>query len=141
MGAGELAAAGQFVELPRGAAFANQGECQDYLAILLDGQLAVSCYANGVIIEHGKLGPGDLVGEMNIIDPIKASATVKAVAKTSLWQLPRDAFEGFLERHPKDGLVLFRVLATHLCHRLRKGSEAQLRQSENERSRFLDMDY
>jgi CRP/FNR family transcriptional regulator, cyclic AMP receptor protein len=61
-------------------------------------------------------GPGDIVGELSIIDELPRSASVVAVRPTDLSFLSRAAFEEFAKRHPE----IYRSLLTLLAARLRE---------------------
>ena len=60
------------------------------------------------------LGPGDIVGELSIIDGQPRSASVVAVRDSALSFLSRTAFEAFVEEHPQICKVLLTLLATRL---------------------------
>ena len=60
------------------------------------------------------LGPGDIVGELSIIDGRPRSASVVAVRDSALSFLSRTAFEAFVEKHPQICKVLLTLLATRL---------------------------
>jgi CRP/FNR family transcriptional regulator, cyclic AMP receptor protein len=62
------------------------------------------------------LGPGDIVGELSIIDGRPRSASVVAVRDSALSFLSRPAFEAFADKHPQ----ICRVLLTLLAGRLRE---------------------
>jgi CRP/FNR family transcriptional regulator, cyclic AMP receptor protein len=60
------------------------------------------------------LGPGDIVGELSIIDGRPRSASVVAVRDSALSFLSRPAFEVFAKKHPQICRVLLTLLATRL---------------------------
>ena len=60
------------------------------------------------------LGPGDIVGELSIIDGRPRSASVVAVRDSALRFLSRAAFEAFAEKHPQICRVLLTILAARL---------------------------
>jgi CRP/FNR family transcriptional regulator, cyclic AMP receptor protein len=61
------------------------------------------------------LGPGDIVGELSIIDGLSRSATVVAVCDAGLSSVSRAEFEAFAEEHPQ----VYKSLVKVLAHRLR----------------------
>ena len=73
---------------------------------------------------------GESVGEMNVIDPRKASADVKAARASRVWGISKEALDAFMLANPVAGMQLMRALATMLCRRIRKGSDRMLRQAE-----------
>lgn len=125
-----LAAAGEVSSLPEGAYLVKQGDQQERLYLLLDGKLSASCRSDNSIVELGMIMPGESVGEMNVIDPRKASADVKAVRASRVWSISQAALEVFMEANPETGMKLMRALAGLLCRRIRKGSDRMLRQAE-----------
>jgi len=62
------------------------------------------------------LGPGNIVGELSIIDGLPRSASVVAVRPSSLSFLSRAAFEQFANKHPE----IYKSLVTLLAARLRE---------------------
>ncbi len=62
------------------------------------------------------LGPGNIVGELSIIDGLPRSASVVAVRATSLSFLSRAAFEQFAKEHSE----IYKSLVTLLATRLRE---------------------
>lgn len=62
------------------------------------------------------LGPGDIVGELSIIDGLPRSASVVAVRPTRLSFLSRAAFEEFATKRPE----IYKLLLTLLAARLRE---------------------
>ena len=49
--------------------------------LIISGEVSVKISANGENIKVAKLESGDVVGEMSIIDPKKASATARIVSE------------------------------------------------------------
>ena len=126
----QLAAAGEISSLPEGTYLLKQGDQQERLYFLLEGKLSASCHSDNSIVELGMIMPGESVGEMNVIDPRKASADVKAARGSRVWSITREALDEFMEAHPDAGLRLMKSLARILCRRIRKGSDRMLRQAE-----------
>jgi CRP/FNR family transcriptional regulator, cyclic AMP receptor protein len=135
-----LAVAGEFRTLKIGATLAQQGEPQHHLHILLTGQLRATIHAPGRVIELGAIQPGESVGEMNVIDPRKASADVSAVEPSELWSITKESLDAFMAEDLADGFILMKALATELCRRLRRSSDQMLRQAETYRAHCEWMD-
>lgn len=125
-----LSEAGEFSSLPEGGYLLKQGDQQERLFFLLDGKLSASCHSDNSIVELGMIMPGESVGEMNVIDPRKASADVKALRPSRIWSIAKPALEQFMEVHPDTGMKLMRALASLLCRRIRKNTDRMLRQAE-----------
>ncbi len=125
-----LAAAGEISSLPEGAYLLKQGDQQERLYFLLEGKLCATCRSDNSVLELGMIMPGESVGEMNVIDPQKASADVKAARPSRVWSISRSGLDQFMEEYPVTGMKLMRALAALLCRRIRKGSDRMLRQAE-----------
>lgn len=137
----DLASAGKFESVEVGAYLARQGQDHHALSVILSGKVSVSCHAHGDYIRLATLGPGETVGEMNIIDPHKASADVAVVERARIWTITEQEFESLVERDPRTGYRILKFLGRQLCRRLRTSSEQMLRQAEATRNYFLDQDY
>lgn len=137
-----LSAAGKFESLAHGVYFATQGEPHHTLAVIISGSMNVFVHSHADILKVATIAAGETVGEMNLLDPVdKASADVVVDKPAVVFTLTQTAFQELLNRDPVIGLELVTALGRELCHRLRKTSETMLRQAEETRSNFRDMDY
>lgn len=137
----DLAKAGRFEKLEVGTYLARQGQEHHALSVILSGKVSVSCHAHGDYVRLATLGPGETVGEMNIIDPHKASADVAVVERAWIWTITEAEFEKLVEQDPRTGYRILKFLGRQLCRRLRLSSEQMLRQAEATRNYYLDQDY
>ena len=71
-------------------------------------------------------GPGEVIGEMSILDGALRTATVKAVEPTSCLVLPSWSFQSIMEAHPEVALGILPVVVK----RFRETNEALLRAGE-----------
>jgi CRP-like cAMP-binding protein len=137
-----LSTAGRFESLAHGAYLVTQGEPHHSMSVVISGSMKVYVRAHADTIQVATIKPGDTVGEMNVIDPLaKASADVVIGEPSVVFTISQKAFEELVQREPLIGLELITALGRELCQRLRKASETLLRQSEETRSNFRDMDY
>ncbi|MEM7387445.1 MAG: cyclic nucleotide-binding domain-containing protein [Verrucomicrobiota bacterium] len=138
-----LAAEGEFVTRSRGAYLTLQGRPHHAMSFILSGKVAVSAHANEQTVNLAVLSRGDVVGEMSIVDPRLASASVRVVSDepAELWVIDGEAFNKVVEADPAAGFVIMKALGKVLCDRLRKDSERMLRRAAEMRDRYLDMDY
>lgn len=125
-----LADAGKFSSLPEGFFLMKQGDPQDLLCILISGKLSATARSDSSVVELGMIMPGESVGEMNVIDPKKASADVKAVITSRVWSISKTGLDDYLEHNPIDGVRLLRAISIQLCRRIRRNSDKMLRQLE-----------
>jgi CRP-like cAMP-binding protein len=104
------------VQLREGAVLAKQGRQGLEAMIIVDGTARVE--RDGKVI--AELGPGDVVGELAVIDGKPRSATVVAETAMSLLVVHRRDFVSLVEIIP--GLA--RNLLVKLCERLREADQA-----------------
>ena len=62
---------GNLVIKRKGDYLSVQGQPHSNMSLIIQGQVSVKISANGESLKIAKLGPGDVVGEMSIIDPKK----------------------------------------------------------------------
>jgi len=137
-----LARVGRFEELPVGDYIAVQGQPHRSMSLLLSGRVAVSVDAHGDHVDLAMLEAGDVVGEMSMIDPQRASATARVAAGPArIWVIDGSAFDWFVAMEPTAGFVLMRELGKVLCRRVRHASDQMLSRAAELRAHFLDMDY
>ena len=125
-----LFAAGKTRMLVPGAIVVEQGEHLDSLFVLLEGVLTVTFQSPFSTLSIGTIKPGETVGEMNVLDPLKASATVKVQHTARLWVISRDALENFFLAHPAAGVAILKQIAIVLTRRIRRSADKLIRHSE-----------
>ncbi len=95
-----------------------QGETSEALLLVADGDLDVFLEAGGRSILLGRVGRGAYVGEMGLLDPGPATATVRATTECVLWRLTQPAwlqvaaFDARMARRLRGALV--RTIETRL---------------------------
>ena len=97
------------VELPAGAMVMEEGAVEDWLFVVVDGELEVVREDR-----HVRLGPGDVVGELAVLDPMPRSATVRAVTDCLLFRLDKAAFDEALDSRPEVARGVIRELVRRL---------------------------
>lgn len=116
----ELLATTSTRRLREGEVLFRKGDPGRQLYGVVEGRLKV--YSSGVDgreVVFGLSDPGDVTGEIALLDAEPRSATVVALQATELLTLDRRDFLPFLERHPKVAIRLAELLA----ERLRRLSE------------------
>lgn len=137
----KLARAGRFAAVPVGTRLAIQGEPHQTLTVLLSGKAKVSCHAHGSHIELATILPGETVGEMNMIDPQKASADVEIIERADIWTIDDDQFTNIVQTDPHAAFLVLKWLGRLLCRRLRANADKMLAREELTRQTFREMDY
>jgi CRP/FNR family cyclic AMP-dependent transcriptional regulator len=80
----------------------REGEKDDTLAIIIDGDICVTRDAGGgdnVTLHH--LKAGDIAGAMGFIDGNSHTATLRASTPSHVITLHRDVLEGMIDAHPQ----------------------------------------
>jgi CRP-like cAMP-binding protein len=104
---------------PRGCAaretVVRQGDDSGDLYAVLAGRLkATAANPDGDEMVLSILGPGDVFGEIALLDRQPRSATVSALEACELLVIERGAFQALLARSPSLSLSLMRVMAKRL---------------------------
>lgn len=93
----------------------REGEAGDRLLVLLEGRVKISLTSpEGKEAILSILEPGQLIGEMSLLDGGARSATVTAMDACRFLAIWRRDFHAFLERHPRVALALLQALSLRL---------------------------
>ncbi|MFT5189623.1 MAG: CRP/FNR family cyclic AMP-dependent transcriptional regulator [Verrucomicrobiales bacterium] len=118
-----LSGYGEFLPVHEGKELIEEGHDQNSLYFIISGMLHATMDDDGRRILLGRLGPGELVGEVNIFDPQKASATVTAREFSQVWRMDRATFDDLLNDSPAAASRLLLHISKQLCRRLRETNE------------------
>lgn len=100
----------------RGASLFTEGECSEWVVVLLTGRVKVCNFTDqGTETLLAIRGAGALLGELAAIDEQPRSASVIALEPVEALVVPAATFTEFLAIHPGAALRLLRLL----CERLR----------------------
>jgi len=69
------------------------------------------------------IGPGEVFGELAILDEAPRSATARVNRDTLLWRLDRTDFDVLCRDYPVSGLRFIRNLVSLFCHRIRENNQ------------------
>ena len=120
------------LELKQGALLFKEGDKPDYAYLIESGQIEVQANQNGEILILGVLNPGDLLGEMAVLDNEVRSAGAIAKTDCTLIKIDKDQF---MERLIKSDPVI-RSLLVGLLRRYR--STLSTLKGTEEVERFAD---
>ena len=115
-------------EFKGGELLAAEGQHGDLMFVITEGFVEVLLEnapdrQTRVIIN---LGPGQLIGEMALLDQGPRSATVRAISDPTIVQaIHRDDFEALCQRNTHIGYVVMRNLAVDLSFKLRHRNLAE----------------
>lgn len=111
----ELAAAMNMRSWPAGSVLFQRGDEGDYLLAVVEGRLRLLlCGAHGRDLMLKQIEPGDVVGELAVIDGQPRSADAVAVEPVRALVLHRDRFLGVANRRPDLGMAVARTLCEML---------------------------
>jgi CRP/FNR family transcriptional regulator, cyclic AMP receptor protein len=93
----------------------REGEPGDHVVAILSGRVKVSLQTrSGREILLAVKEPGDLVGELSVIDGRPRSATATALDAVEALVVPAPAFTEFVEGHPRIAVRLLHTLAAQI---------------------------
>lgn len=94
-------------EFEVGGVLTREGHTGATAFVLVEGQAAVSRGGR----ELARLGPGEVIGELSLLDPGPRSATVTAATPLQVLTISADDFHKVLESSPALSRTLLQVLA------------------------------
>jgi thioredoxin reductase/CRP-like cAMP-binding protein/Fe-S-cluster-containing hydrogenase component 2 len=90
------------VQFSSGDILFREGDAGDALYIILKGSVKISKRdADGVDIAQTYISAGNYVGEMAIVSGNVRSATASAAVRCDTLKIPKDLFQGLLEKNPE----------------------------------------
>lgn len=105
----------------------KQGEPSDRFFIIRSGQVVLTREANGATTELGKAGPGEVVGEMGVLQNLPRSATATAKGRVWLYGMTlSDLADKRSDGQDHPGTIVSRVLAQRLRKSMEKLDQATL---------------
>jgi CRP-like cAMP-binding protein len=116
-GLARLAERGLDTGLAAGARLFARGDPGDALYVIVEGEIEVSILtAAAKQVRLASLGPGDVVGEMAVLDDHGRSADATALRRTRLVKLGRDAVREALLAEPEALFALVQDLSGRIRH-------------------------
>jgi CRP/FNR family cyclic AMP-dependent transcriptional regulator len=106
-----------------GQEIVRQGDTGVGAFIIRSGKVDVVQDQNGKEVKIATLGPGDVFGEMALLDEFPRSASARAVEPTTALGIQRWHFRGILESHPQIALALLPILTRRI-----RNAESQQRE-------------
>ncbi|CUS89387.1 CRP/FNR family transcriptional regulator, anaerobic regulatory protein [Candidatus Kryptonium thompsonii] len=99
----------------KGSVILMEDEIGSALFIIIDGKVKVSRLdETGKEVILSILGPGEVFGEMSLLDGMQRSATVSALTDTEVLIIYRDDFLNLLNKHPQIAISLLKELTQRL---------------------------
>ncbi len=108
----------------------------DHLYIITEGKIGISIDPDPSKKEYvAFIGPGEVFGEMNLVDDLPRSATAHAIEDTRVLALEKSRLSGLLLSYPEIGIGMMRALSL----KIREG-HAQYARLQNKMSNENDTD-
>jgi CRP-like cAMP-binding protein len=113
----------------RGEAIFLGGDEGTALCLIAEGRIRVQLTgADGREIVVNVFGPGEIFGEMALLDGEPQSATAIAQEPSRVYWLQRDDFQAFLDAHPRAATTMLASLSRRLRHTTRVVQGATFRE-------------
>ena len=103
------------VELDEGRMLIHEGQVTTHMAIFISGGAKVVVDDT----EVATVGPGDIVGELSMVDDARASATVTTTEPSVVWLIARAGFRPVWEDNPE----ISRSMLLGVIQKLRETNE------------------
>jgi len=123
----EILSLSQYLEcygVPRHATVLREGDDGDFFAVLLTGSAVIVKWHDGVEKIVATVRPGDMIGEMSMIDGQKRFASCITTTPCDFAVLTQDKFNALLAEHPR--------LSNKVLLSLLQASNARLRHATSE---------
>lgn len=101
----------------------RQGDEGRSLMIVASGRIEIVLEGDRAADAVARLGPGDVLGELSLIDAGPRSATAIATSETTVYELTGEAFETLRQQQHPAAYKIVRTLARVACARLRGVNE------------------
>jgi CRP-like cAMP-binding protein len=118
-----LATYGQFEQLAAGINLITEGDVQDRFYIVVSGKLAISAFAGGKEVPLSVAEAGECIGEVSLLEPGPASASVQVREDAILWSMNLDNLRLYLSEHAGGGGSLLMGMAQCLSQRIRQTNQ------------------
>lgn len=110
----QLSRSGGRRRLRAGDVLLREGAPADWAARIVSGRVLARKNVGGAMVELGTAGPGEIVGEMAVLDGQTRSAEVIAVEDTIADPIPAAMLEDLLVGAPEDAARSIRLLSSRL---------------------------
>ena len=119
----------QFVEIQRvlaSATVVRQGERGDAMYLILEGELSVRAKASGADTLLANLSPGDIFGDIALLDHGPRSADVIADSNAVLLKISSEAFADMAQQAPELATPFLLAIGRTLAARMRAGNNRRI---------------
>ena len=110
---------GEFLPAQPGQTLIAAVDDQEHLYLVISGLLHVTIMVDWRTKLVARVEAGETLGEVNVFDPAKASATVVAQDFSQIWRANREDIDLFVKAYPAPGSILLSGIITVMCRRIR----------------------
>ena len=118
-----LSGYGEFMPVEKDKHLIEEGLDQSCLYVVVHGTLHATTMRAGHPVLLGKIVRGETIGEINLLDPHKASATVTAIEFSQVWRCSTENLEEFINAYPLPAAHLLIGVGRTIARRLRDVNE------------------
>jgi CRP/FNR family transcriptional regulator, cyclic AMP receptor protein len=118
-----LSSYGEFLPVQKEDKLIEEGQAQNALYIVISGGLHATILRGGHPVLLGRIGRGESIGEINVLDPAVASASVTAVEFSQIWRISCESLEEYMNAYPLPAAHLLIGIGKTLARRLRDVNE------------------
>ena len=111
--------------LAEGEVLLREGTPSGSLYVILEGEFEILKRAENRDVLLAVRGPGEVIGEMSLLDQTPRSATVRAACASLILEIDQEAFRHLVAASPSAALSILRTVTSRL-----RNTESMLRQSE-----------
>jgi CRP-like cAMP-binding protein len=119
----DLTEYGRCDRVSAGAEIAQEGTMLDRFYVIVSGELAVSAHIGGKDVQLNIAGAGDCIGEINLLEPGPATASVKVHKDALLWSMDCEQLREFLYEETGAAGALLMGLAQCMSKRIRSANQ------------------
>lgn len=114
-------------KIPEGTTFIKEGDTRDtdFMLLLLDGEVTIE----SIVVSRTEpitvtvLGPGNLIGEMGLLDGEPRSASCTTISDIRCAILTRSALQQLLEDDPSTAAKLMMAVSLRIAGRMRESAD------------------
>ena len=125
-------------QVPEGTILIHDGDHSASLYLVWDGGLEAYIENNDEKVTLGKISPGEWFGEVSVLDPGPATATVRAESDATLLILSAESFHALDQSFPDITSKILQMLSEFLIDRLLEADELLLKNSQAEETSMAD---
>jgi CRP/FNR family cyclic AMP-dependent transcriptional regulator len=118
-----LTAFGQYHQFSAGTEIIREGEMQDRFYVVVAGKLTIRAGAGNNEVALSVAGPGECIGEVSLLEPGPASASVRALQDSTMWSMDISDLRAYFSAHAGGAGALLMGMAGCLTKRLRQANE------------------